>query len=769
MAGGAPPVLEGIRVVDLTCGIAGPYCTKLLADAGADVVVVEPAGGDEARTTDPGRFAFLHTSKRSVGVDAAPALVDLADIVVTGIDFDVAAARARNPAQVIVTVTPFGTTGPWVGRPATEFTMQAACGSTGGRGLPDGPPLAAGGRLGEWQAGTYAGVGALAAWIEAHRSGIGTHVDVAVFDCMAIGMVTFPSVFAAFAEAANRPPPFASARRIEVPSIEPTADGWLCFTTNSAQQFADFAVLIGRPEIAEDKDYARAGPRFAHREKFWAMVHAYTRPRTSAEVMELASLLRIPVAPVLDPSRIMDFPQFAERGVFVEHPGGGFRQPRVPYRVSGYERPELRPVPAPAADDGTIGWQPRTGKDAVGDASRRTRLPLAGVRVVDLTAWWAGPCAVQALACLGADVIKVESVKRPDLMRYAGPQPPDVPHWYEWGPLAHAANTNKRGITIDLTRPEGRDLVLRLLETADVVVENYTPRVMEQFDLDWDRLHAVNPRLNMVRMPAFGLDGPWRDHPGFAQTMESLTGLAWATGRPDGSPTLVGGAGDPIAGLHATFAAMVALLARESGGEGVMVESTMVEAVLNAAAPFTIDHQLTGATGTRAGNASSSAGTRQGVYPCLGDDAWIAIAAEGDEQHRVVAGMLGAPALATATDTDQWDEQVARRTCACAADDLADRLTAAGVPAATVIAPRLVADNPQIRHRGLFETEDHPVTGVHHMPGLPFRMAGVDGWIRRAAPMLGQHNDEVFDELGVDGDARRALEELGIIGDRLVT
>src|ERR1700710_355639 len=191
-------------------------------------------------------------------------------------------------------------------------------------------------------------------------------------------------------------------------------------------------------------------------------------------------------------------------------------------------------------------------------------------------------------------------------MRFAGPKTPADPNWPEWGPLAHAANTNKRGITIDLTRPEGHALVLRLLETADVLVENYTPRVMDQFDLGWDVLHAANPALNVVRMPAFGLDGPWRDNPGFAQTMESLTGLAWATGWPDGSPTLVGGAGDPIAGLHATFAAMLAGVGRAPGGEGVMVESTMVEAVLNAAAPLTIDHQLTGATGTRNGNRSPS-------------------------------------------------------------------------------------------------------------------------------------------------------------------
>ena len=131
---------------------------------------------------------------------------------------------------------------------------------------------------------------------------------------------------------------------------------------------------------------------------------------------------------------------------------------------------------------------------------------------------------------------------------------PGDAQWWEWGPLFHAVNTNKRGITLDLTQPAGRDVALRLLATADLVFENYTPRVMEQFGLDWDRLHQVNPRVNLVRMPAFGLDGPWRDRPGFAQTMESLTGMASLTGWPGGSPVLAGGVGDPIAGLHATFA-----------------------------------------------------------------------------------------------------------------------------------------------------------------------------------------------------------------------
>jgi crotonobetainyl-CoA:carnitine CoA-transferase CaiB-like acyl-CoA transferase len=188
--------LRDARVLDFTHGIAGPYCSKLLADAGADVVVVEPETGAAERQLDPGLFAFLHTSKRSVGLETAQRLRAAADIVIADEAFDVAAARRMSPEQVIVTITPFGTSGPWVGRAATEFTLQAACGSLGGRGLPEDAPVAAGGRLGEWLAAVYAAVGAIAAWVEARRSGHGEHVDVAMLDCMAIGLVTFPSVFA---------------------------------------------------------------------------------------------------------------------------------------------------------------------------------------------------------------------------------------------------------------------------------------------------------------------------------------------------------------------------------------------------------------------------------------------------------------------------------------------------------------------------------------------------------------------------------------------
>jgi len=771
-------ILRDLRVIDLTGILSGAYCTKLLADAGADVVVVEAADDPLARWPElPGLFEFLHTSKRSVSRGHEDALVRAADVVVAGRDFPVAAAQQAAPNQVIVTISLFGTSGPWVDRPATEFTLQATCGSTGGRGYPGETPLSAGGRVGEWLAGTYAAVGALAAAWRADHTGRGGHVDVSILDCMAIGMVTFPSVFAEFAAACGRAPMTASSRRIEVPSVEPTADGWVNFTTNSAQQFADFSVLIGHPEISEDERYVRATPRFEHRHEFWEMTRAYTRPRPSATVLEEAGLLRIPVAPVLDGSTVEQFEQFRTRQVFVDNPSGRFRQPRIPFRLHDVAPRPFGDVPEVGQQTEEVAWSPRPQTHGGTDS----RLPLDGLRVMDLTAWWAGPCATQVLACLGADVIKVESIGRPDLMRFAGTKAPGDPQWWEWGPLAHAANTNKRGITIDLTRPEGHDLALRLCATADLVFENFTPRVMEQFDLGWDRLQEVNPRLSLVRMPAFGLDGPWRDRPGFAQTMESLTGMAAATGWPGGSPVLVGGAGDPIAGLHATFAALVALCARVEHGRGFLVEATMVEAALNAAAMSSIAFQLSGNVSGRLGNRSGIGSAPQGVYPCAGTDQWIAVEVTDDEQWDDLCRVIGKPppidgaegaSLATRPDRfrhhdalDRWLEAV---TMQWDAGELAERLVAAGVPASVVISPAQVIENPQIRHRGLFETEDHPVTGRHNVPGLPFTMSGVGSWVRTPAPLLGEHNDEVLSELGVDAPQRETLRRIGIIGEELV-
>jgi crotonobetainyl-CoA:carnitine CoA-transferase CaiB-like acyl-CoA transferase len=767
-------MLEHVRVVDLTTDIAGPYCTKILADAGAEVVKVETAAGDPLRRWGSGAlFEYLNTSKLSVHGDVDP-LIAAADILVADTPVELDDLWSTNKALVVVTITPFGCQGPWVNHPSTEFTLQAACGSTGQRGLPEQPPLAAGGRIGEWVTGTYAALGAIATYREAARCGRGEHVDVAMLDCMAVTMVTYPSVFASFA---GWPQQSGTGRVIEVPSIEPTSDGYAVVTTNSGQQFQDFLVMIGRPDLLADPDLPQAGKRFARRHEFLTAVRQHTGQRTTAEVLEEASLLRIPAGPVLDGSTVPEFEQFVSRQVFQQSPSGRFIQPRVPFTISGTEPRPFQPAPGNGEHTDTVDWSSavRPGAPTAGDDP--WRLPLHGVRVVDCTAWWAGPAATNVLACLGADVIKVESVSRPDYMRFASTRPPAQDQWWEWGPIFHGVNAGKRAITLDLARPEGVEAFERLAATADVVVENYTPRVMEQFGLGWNRLHEINPDLIMVRMPAFGLDGPWRDRTGFAQTMECLTGMAWLTGFADGPPVLVRGACDPLAGMHSVIATLLALLEREQHGGGRLVETVMVEAALNAAAEQVVEFAATGAVLRRDGNRSQVAAP-QGVYPCAGDDRWVAVAVSTDEQWRSLCSVLGNPSWAEADALahgaarrllhDRIDQELALWTTSHEADTAAELLVEAGVPAAMVAAPRDIASNPQLRSRSLFEVEHHQVTGDHEIPMLPFRFSRVQSWLRSPAPTLGEHNDVVLADIGLTPDAIGQLRRAGIVGERLV-
>ncbi len=769
-----------LRVLDRTTGIAGAYCSKLLADAGAEVVKVERAGGDPMRRLSPDLFEYLHASKRSVTASdtdfiTGADLVVGADVVLTNDPAEAVRHHREHAGLVAVSISPFGAHGPWSGRPATEFTLQAACGSMGSRGTPERPPIPAGGRIGEWLTGSYAAVAALAATHDRR----GRHVDVAMLDCMTVTLSTYPSVFASFA---GWPEQKGTGRTIEVPSVSPTSDGYVVFTTNSAQQFQDFVVLIGRPDWLDDAGLARAQGRWARRGEFLEAVHEWTQARSSESALEEAAAFRIPAGPVLNGSTVADFELFAAREVYERSASGRFRRPRVPYRIEGMGQPGVGTAPEPGADDGSVKWPPRTrdaGAETVrgaGTAGEQVGRPLSGYRVLDCTAWWAGPAATHVLASLGADVVKVESVTRPDLMRLAGVKAPSEPRWWEWGGLFHPVNASKRGVTLDLTRPAGVEVFERLVRDADVVVENYTPRVMEQFGLGWDRLKEVNPRLLMVRMPAFGLDGPWRDRTGFAQTMECMSGMAWVTGFPDGPPVLPRGPCDPLAGLHAVVALFVALAARERDGRGRLVEVTMVDAALNVTAEQLIEWdtsgRLVGRLGTRG---TGGPGCPQGVYACAGEDEWVAIAIDTDDQWERLCsetGLPSEPGWSTVDGrvgvADSIDSLLSAWCAGRSKEEVATVLTRAGVPAAAVVSGRDVVHNPQLRHRGLFEMEDHPVTGRHELPGMPFRYSDVDGWMTRPSPTLGQHNDEVLSEVA-SADELADLRRAGVIGEALAS
>ncbi len=788
--------LAGIRVLDFSEQIAGPYCTKLLIDGGAEVVKVERRAGDTLRSwsasgadlggRDSALFAFLNAGKKSVvgSLDdaAVERLLGEADLVVEahglesdcGVAVDVEALRAAYPSLVIVSITPYGRSGPWAGRRATEFTLQAESGSIGMRGLMGEQPFQAGGRITEWAAGAYAAAAALPALMRARQTGHGEHVDLSMLETANI-------IFTNFSETMNRmmngspddPEHAFLTWTVETPSIEPTADGYVGFCTNSRQQFSDFLLMIERPDLQDDEELAQVAGRLMRFDEWNETMRPWLSSKTTAKVVELASALRIPVAPVCNGETVTSHEQLQARRVFRADAGGGFQQPRRPYLIDGEEPPAPRVAP-------------RLGQHASAavfenDGETPTRM-LDGVRILDLTAWWAGPAATHFFAALGAEVIHVESTRRPDGLRMiGGMMAAHYPEWWEASPHFLHVNANKLSVSLNLNQERGRELLDRLLAECDAIVENFTPRVLENFGITWEHVQSVNPHAVMMRMPAFGLDGPWRDNTGFAQTMEQVSGMAWVTGHLDDQPRIPRGPCDPIAGMHCCVALIVALAERAATGRGHHVESTMVESALNIAAEQVIEWSAYGNLLERDGNRSPLAAP-QGLYPCAdgqpGTESWMALSIATDEQWHTLCAAMGEPGWAVRAELaaqarraaahDELDERISEWTRTRRREDLVAELRALGIPASALADPcRLLQTNPQLRSRHFFETPEHPVVGAMPVPGLPFRYADTERWIRRAAPTLGQDNQRVLcDLLGLSGDEIAQLEASGVTGTR---
>jgi len=747
LTGDSPTPLDDLRVVEISDRIAGAYCGKLLVDAGADVVKIEPVAGDPLRRftatgavppagIDSPLFSYLNAGKRSV--TAAPdVLLASADVVITTKAIDPTALLDGSPRCVVVSISDFGLNGPWSERPATEFTLQAWSGLTGFRGDPAGPPISIGGELGEYMGGACAAYGALAVRRRVRRGGPGGHLDMSMLEAITL----MQSSEWLHSQLLQVPP---IKRSIEVPSIEEASDGYVGISMVTGQQWLDFAAMVDCQELTEIPELRFQIGRWDYRDWIRERIGPWMRERTVEEIVELGQLFRLPIAPLGNGSTIPQMDHLRERGVYVDNPAG-FRQPRAPWLMSAAASAPVRTAPTVGEADGETFWQPRESIE-VGVSE----LPLAGVRIVDLTAFWAGPAATHSLAALGADVIKIESIQRPDGIRYSGGMRTDVDDWWEYGWVFHAMNTNKRSVTLDLASQDGIGLLKQLVGQADAVVENFSPRVMDQFGLGADALLAIKPDLVVVRMPAFGLTGPWRDRVGFAPTMEQIAGLAWVTGLPDGPPVPPRGACDPLAGAHAAFALLSALEFADRTGRGQLVEVPMIETVLNVTATQTIEYEVFGEILARRGN-RGQAGMTQDLYRCAGDDNWIAVCGQPDALSELTGGIELADWLA-AQDIS----------------DAVDVLARAGIPAAAVVSPSVVTENPQLRHRGFFERLDHPRTGEGWYPTPPFALLdGATRWLHRTPPTLGQHNGEVLTELcGLTGEDLERLAAQGVIGTR---
>lgn len=792
--------LAGLRVLELASEIAGPYCTKLLVDLGADVRKVEPPSGDPLRRWGPfppegphpersGLFEYLNAGKRGSTVDFAQEgglevlreMISQADVLVEDLPggaperrawgLDAETVARVNPDLVVVRISSFGQEGPLRDRVTTPLTLQAAAGWINVR-EPGRAPLQAGARIPEYIAGGYAALGALTALriatAETHRP---VEVDVSMFESL-LSTLPYPMLMAARLKNLGLP---TNSKAAPMLGIVRAADGWIGINCLTGQHWLDVCAMVGLPEFGDHQlAIMLGGPE---RDEFFAKAQPFLESMSVADLVELSQAMRIPAAPITDGDTILGCPQYAERGFFVEAATDTWRftRPGAPFRLS--KTPVPPPLPAPAARaDAEATWSKRDAPRPTGDVAD-VSLPFAGLKVFDLSTFWAGAYLTCYLGAFGADVIKVESIQRPDGHRYSGSLLREGDDWYERGPLWQGTNLNKRDITLDLTSVTGRELALRLAAEADVVVENFSPRVVEQFGLDYDSIARLNPGVIMVRMPGFGLEGPWRDYVGWALNIEQVSGMSAATGYADGPPCNLQGPADPIAGVHACVALLAALEHRRSTGEGQLIEAAQIEVGAAVTAEPVIEYSLTGSVRPREGNRHRE--YAQGVYSTGSADEWVAVSVRDDGDWRAVLDAIDRPdlrddprfasAAARRERHDEFDEVLTNWTCGRTAEEVVATFGRHGVPAERLLTADRMYDVEQLDARGFYQDLDHSITGRQRFPGWPFRISpGPARPHRAAAPTLGQHNAEVLGALGLSAQEIAALREQRVIGERVL-
>jgi crotonobetainyl-CoA:carnitine CoA-transferase CaiB-like acyl-CoA transferase len=394
------------------------------------------------------------------------------------------------------------------------------------------------------------------------------------------------------------------------------------------------------------------------------------------------------------------------------------------------------------------------------------------LRAIDLSMGWAGPLLGEQLAEMGVEVIKIEDTLHFDWWRGSLSMGPPEMQVIERSAPFNTANRGKIGCTLDLTNPRAIEIVKRLVATADIVIENYSPDVMPKLGLGWDALAPLNPRLVMISMPSFGAEGPERNARGYGNTIEAVAGITGLVGYHDGGQpyTLSNALGDPSAGLNGLFAVLVGLREREDTGRGQHIELAQVEGVVPFVAEAILEAQLTGQVPKPRGNRHPACAPH-GIYRC--GSGFLALAAESDEQWRQLAEALGLdardPRFATESDRkrneDALDAALAAALKDRGAEETARKLIDAGLVAAQVHSAADILGDAQLSARGFYVPVDRAVVGTHLYPGVAEHFSETPLVADHPAPLLGEHNRKVFGEiLGMSDAEIEGLERDHIIG-----
>ena len=817
----APALLAGVAAVEYGGSAALGYAGRLLADLGAAVTKLEPPGGDRTRAegyAPPGAdasalFAYVNAGKRSAVVDdAAPEgrrdlgrLLASAEIVLDGhaashwralgLDFDALPGSGR--CRLAVSLTPFGRFGERAEWAATHLTAHHSGGEAyafpGGVGwlrYPGREPVRVPGRVAELDAGTAAALAVLA-WLAGDREPATLELtwQEAAMALSRQDIVKWPND--GFVDT-------RATRQIPVLGLVECRDGWMEIYPSEQHMWERLVEAVGSPEWAHALG-ATADDRIRHTGELNDLFAVWLKVRTKREIFDALRAFGVPGGPVRTMQEIHECGQMRFRGFFdaVRYPDGEpLAAPGHPYIVREAQGRAWRPGPAGAAPPrlgadtgaalaacgGAAAPRAAPGRGAAGAGANGGPPPerplrwLAGARIVDLTWYQAGPYANMLLASLGADVVKVESLRRTDPFRKARRLKAVMldelkrDDWVDAGYRFNEVNMGKRSVQVDLAHERGREIVRELAAGADAVVESFRPGIVDRLGLGFGRLREVNPRIVMVSLSANGETGPDGHLAGYAAVFGATSGLSGLSGYDRSVPAEYRGPLDQRVGAALAMSTIVGLMARDRTGGAIHVDFAAQEVGAALAGDQLLEWQLRGSVDEPMGNRHPLLAPHN-AYECVhrGEPAWVVLAVEDDAQWRRLAGHVADRRLDPSWDRQARKAQEPTIDAALAdwargreRDGLVAALQALGVAAGPSMSARDLYEDRHVRQRGMWTRVEHARMGELEVLSMPWLVDGARPAMR-AAPALGQHNDYVYRELlGLTPEEQAALAADGV-------
>lgn len=823
--------LNGLRVLDLSHGVAGPFAARLLGDMGAEVIKVEePGRGDFARREEPLKldaaepeqsllFQYLNWNKRGVTLDlrnnathaALRKLVERSDVVIEafrpgtldGWGIGVDRLFEWNPHLVVTSVTNFGQTGPYSGYSATDLTLHAMGGVMQVSGRVDRDPLKHGLQQALFCAGLNAAYATLAARLAVVTTGgPGKHVDLSIHEVLASEHHSNSPIYAFLGAVQGRRPvvqdPFSG-------EPIPTKNGYLSLQAGGGMPFTDFADFLGIPALRDR--FATPGARVRAADEVRKLIEDAVADKEAKDVFLAGAKRRLLTGFVQTAGDLLACPHLAAREFWAEidHPATGrhkfpgelvkfSRTPlsirrRAPLlgehnnevlaselRFSAEEIAvmQLRPERAPAR------VVPPRATSATAPRTPHRKLPLAGMRVLDLSTVLAIPYCGGLLTDLGAEVIKIEAPNRLDSQRnndwLALEVGPGEDPWNRAGAF-QLINRGKRSLVLNLAQERGREVFRKLVAVSDVIINNYTPRVLRAWGLGYDELVKIRPDLILLSNTGYGSSGPWSSFPVQGTVLENTMGITAYTGYRGDKPWKAGASyPDFITCWTGLTALMAAVLHRKATGKGQWIDMGMYQIGVALLPEPILGLQANGETWERIGNEHRMQ-VPSNAYPAAGNDKWLALSVTRDEQWPAFAALIGRAELAhderyrNAVQRRSRREEIEAMVRAWAATqdawDATQRLQAAGIAAGPVLNNRDLLLDAHLRLRGFYEYVGHwQPMGVRPLISRPYRFRNTPLRIQRAAPRYGEDNRYVMHDLLYLDDAEiAALYKEGITAD----